>query len=290
MIHRFAPHALALLFALGSMASAGVPVGSMPKEELQAKHSTLASAGFVKPESRTAHALIMTIGDYQGSIPKLKGVPFDTASATEIARRMGVPAENITALRDAELTLDGMRKALSDLESKLSGNDQVFIYYSGHGSRQLVQDAEGERCAESLVAVDGQGLFDHELELRLRQLSQKAQKTIVFFDACHSGGLAARSASTPLFSAKSYTPAGLSCNKPSNLLARSIILSKVEGSGGSNLVHIAAAQADEVSLDQPGRGGLATRPGCAALQGTPWIPREAAALPPRKYVPARRTR
>lgn len=226
--------------------------------------------GFAKPESPTAHALIMTIGEYQGDIPQLKGVRFDIATAHEIARRMGVPAQNVQALKDAELTLDGMRRALDALEARLGGSDQIFIYYSGHGGRQLVKEQDGsERCAESLISVDGQGFTDAELEARLQRLSRKAQKTIVLLDACHSGGVTTRKASKAqaLYTAKSWTAPHNDCVKPSNVLTRSPMLSKVAGSGGANFVHIAAARDHEVSLDQPGRGGVASQAWLACLAG-----------------------
>lgn len=231
--------------------------------------ATTGIRGFSKPPSVTAHALIMTIGDYQAGIPKLKGVPYDTATATEIATRMGVPAANIVALKDGELTLEGMRKALDAMEAKLSGNDQLFVYYSGHGGRQIVQEESGERCAESLITVDGQAFTDTELEQRLKKLSQKTQKTIVFLDACHSGGVTTRSigGAAPAYMAKSYTPPGQSCTKPTNILTRNIVLSKTPGTGASNFVHIAAARDSEVSLDQPGRGGVASQAWLACLAG-----------------------
>lgn len=230
--------------------------------------ATTGIRGFSKPPAVAAHALIMTIGDYQGNIPKLKGVPFDTATATEIARRLGVPPANIHALRDEQLTLEGMRQAFDELESKLGGDDQVFIYYSGHGGRQLVQEDGGERCAESLISVDGQPFTDAEMEERLKRLSVKTQKVIVFLDACHSGGVTTRSVSAapPLFAPKSYN-AGQSCVKPTNILTRSIAAPKPAGSGGANFVHIAAAKDSEVSLDQPGRGGVASQAWLACLAG-----------------------
>ena len=230
--------------------------------------ATTGIRGFSKPPAVAAHALIMTIGDYQGNIPKLKGVPYDTATATDIARRLGVPPANIHALRDEQLTLEGMRKAFDDLESRLGGDDQVFIYYSGHGGRQLVQEEGGERCAESLISVDGQPFTDAEMEDRLKRLSAKTQKVIVFLDACHSGGVTTRSVSAapPLFAPKSYN-AGQSCVKPTNILTRSIAAPKPAGSGGANFVHIAAAKDSEVSLDQPGRGGVASQAWLACLAG-----------------------
>lgn len=231
--------------------------------------ATTGIRGFSKPPSATSHALIMTIGDYQGNIPKLKGVPFDAATATEIAQRMGVPAANIRALKDGELTLEGMRRAMDELEAKLGGNDQVFIYYSGHGGRQLVQEDGEDRCAESLITVDGQGFTDTEMESRLKRFSDKAQKTIVFLDACHSGGVTTRAVSSApaAYMAKSYTPPGLSCVKPTNILTRGILAPKAAGNGGGNFVHIAAARDSEISLDQPGRGGVASQAWLACLSG-----------------------
>lgn len=231
--------------------------------------ATTGTRGFSKPASASAHALIMTIGDYQAGIPKLKGVPHDTTTATEIATRMGVPAANIVALKDGELTLEGMRKALDAMEAKLSGNDQLFVYYSGHGGRQLVREESGERCAESLITVDGQAFTDTELEQRLKKLSQKTQKTIVFLDACHSGGVTTRSLGNvaPAYLAKSYSPPGQTCTKPTNILTRNIVISKTPGTGAANFVHIAAARDSEVSLDQPGRGGVASQAWLACLAG-----------------------
>lgn len=216
-----------------------------------------------KPATTTAHALIMTIGDYQGEIPKLRGVPYDAATATAIAIQMGVPQKNIQTLKDGELTLDGMRRAFDALEAKLSGNDQVFVYYSGHGARMLLKDESGvERCTEMLLMVDGQGFLDTELEDRLKRLSQKTQKTIVFLDACHSGGVTTRAiAKSAAYAPKSYTPPGQNCTKPSNVLTRSVLAAKAAGAGngGNNSVFIAAARDSEISLDQPGKGGVASQ-------------------------------
>src|SRR5438874_1001193 len=95
------------------------------------------------------HALIMAIGEYDvPGAASLGGVAQDVVSAREIARKLGVTDANLTVLRDAQLTLEGMTKAFSDLDERVVQNDNVFIYYSGHGARQRVKDPE-ERCAES---------------------------------------------------------------------------------------------------------------------------------------------
>src|SRR5882672_6640276 len=158
---------------------------------------------FITPAHAETHALILTIGAYRGGIPALEGVKHDVESARAIAGKMGVKEENIRYHKDEELTLSGMRKAFGDLYERLAENDQVFIYYSGHGGRKRL---EGEnRCAASLVTFDGEGFMDTEVNAQLRRLSGKAQKVIVFLDACHSGGVTRSLSKTPLqFAPKFY--------------------------------------------------------------------------------------
>lgn len=215
----------------------------------------------------TTHALIMTISQYQGGIPPLKGVMHDGENARNIARKMGIKDEDIHFLKDDQLVLSGIRAAFDDLESRLSPGDQVFIYYSGHGGRSYVKDPV-ERCAESLIADDTQGFVDAELETRLKKLSEKAQKVIVFLDACHSGGVTTRAINAPF--APKYWSKGEAdaCSKPVNVLTRSLgIAAKSPGSGAQNYVYIAAAKDNEISLDQPGKGGVATQAWLKCMSG-----------------------
>jgi len=225
--------------------------------------AALLALGGALPAHAETHALIMTISQYQGGVPPLSGVQYDAKSAAAIARKMGVPDKNMHFLRDGQLTLTGMRRAFDDLANRLQPNDQVFIYYSGHGSRTRVREPGGERCAESLVTVDANFLPDVELEQRLKKLARKADKLIVFLDACHSGGATTRAApgKEPLFSPKYWAKGGVeACAKPVNRLTRGLNANaKTAGSGAQNYVFIAAARDNEISLDQPGKGGVATQ-------------------------------
>jgi hypothetical protein len=226
--------------------------------------AALALIACVLPARAETHALIMTIGAYKGGVPPLQGVRFDADSARTIAQRMGVKDSNMRYYKDDQLTLEGMRKAFADLDDRVAPGDQVFIYFSGHGTRQRVTDPN-ERCAEALVTVDGEGFTDTEMEAQLKRLSSKSQKIIALLDACHSGGVSTRSAGAakgaPLFSAKFAPRSGKdSCERPVNVLTRSITLqSGTAGSGANNYVYIAAARDNEVSLDMPTRGGVATQ-------------------------------
>lgn len=224
------------------------------------------SAALLAPATALAesYALIMTISAYRSGITPLKGVVHDAASARSIARKMGVKDENMRVYRDEQLTLDGMRRAFNDLYQRIGNDDQVFIYYSGHGGRDRVVRPV-ERCAESLITVDGQGFLDTELEQHLKRLSEKAHKLVVFLDACHSGGVTTRAApgvNTPGITPKYVTPrAGAdACERPVNVLTRSLgAATRSAGSGANNYVYIAAARDNEVSLDMAQHGGVATQ-------------------------------
>lgn len=211
------------------------------------------------------HALLMLIGEYQKGIPALDGTKADMASSKTIAREMGVSDANIRAYTDKQLTLDGMRKAFDELEQRIQPNDQVFIYFSGHGTRRKIVEDGITRCGESIVTVEGDTLTDAELEVRLARISKRASKLIMLADSCHSGGLATRtlganSTEKPKLRPKSIDlGGGLSCSQPVNALTRSISAAvEKPGTGGENYVFIAAARDNEVSFDTD-EGGLATR-------------------------------
>lgn len=212
------------------------------------------------------HALIMTIGDYQAGIPRLKGVVHDRESARSIARLLGVRDEDMLEYHNGQLTLEGMQHAFDELDRRVAPGDRVFIYYSGHGSRQRVSDPEA-RCAEALVTVNGNALVDAEMESRLKRLSGRAQKIIAMFDACHSGGATVRSAGSAAYAPKYWRKGGEdACEKPVNIVTRNLGLA-ARTAAGSNYVYIAAAKDNEISLDQPGKGGVATQSWLACMSG-----------------------
>jgi hypothetical protein len=228
---------------------------------------TLCSLLLSIPVRAEMHALIMSIGDYQGGIQQLKGVKHDVASALSIAHLLGVKDENILQYHDGQLDFKGMQQAFDKLDRSVADGDKVFIYYSGHGGRWHVSDPV-DRCAESLVTVNGDPLLDAELETRLKKLSGRTQKIIVLLDSCHSGGVTTRGIKNATYTAKFWSKdASETCEKPVNMVTRGIKLaSQTAGSGGNNYVYIAAAKDNEVSLDQPNIGGMATTAWLACMQ------------------------
>lgn len=207
-----------------------------------------------------SYALIMTIGEYKNGVTPLEGSKHDIPSARTIARKMGVKDANMRFYKDDELTVEGMHKAFNELIERVGDNDQVFIYYSGHGGRWRMTEPEN-RCAVSLVAVDGNGFMDTDMDAVLKRLSAKAQKIVMFLDACHSGGVKTRSATPAGLTPKFYSKGGRdACETPVNYITRTLTSqSRSVGKGINNYVVIAAARENEVSWDMGSTGGAATQ-------------------------------
>lgn len=214
------------------------------------------------------HALIIGVGEYAAEgVPSLKGVKHDVDSASQMARAMGVPDANITYLRDKNATAEEIRQALTNLNKMTYPGDRVFVYYSGHGTRWIDASYDANACTEGLLASDAQALTNREISRLLAPISKKADKLVVFYDACHSGGIANQPLRTRSFS----THAGVLvpkfvgqvspelCAKPANMKTRSLSgeLGRV-GAVPENTVFIAASRPDEVSFDDANSGGLAT--------------------------------
>ena len=232
------------------------------------KLQAVSTTGIRSIARASRHALIIGVGEYsRPGISSLKGVKHDIKSAAQIARTMGVAPENITYLRDTDATAQNIRLAFRSMEKRMRQGDRAFVYYSGHGTRWIDTSFDSNACTEGLLATDGQALTNREISRLLMPISRKAEKLMVFYDACHSGGLANQPLRTrslaasggqlmPKFAGE-VSPER--CATPSNMKTRSLSgeLGRM-GAVPSNTVFIAASRPDEVSFDDPRSGGLAT--------------------------------
>ncbi len=208
------------------------------------------SAHAAAPATRGGRfALLITIGNYTG-LPKLPGAQHDAEHARAVTRAAGVPDDNVVALHDREAGGDGIRRALTDLALRLSPADRVLIYFSGLGSRRQDMDRPGG-CEEIFLAADGEALGYGELAGLVVPVAERAEKTMVFFDACGtaqrgSGGLPARCIPAE---------AGNDCRLNANTRWRNFT-SDVRKSAvpTANIVSIHAGKPDETVFDESSGG------------------------------------
>ena len=214
------------------------------------------------------HALIIGVAVYRDEeVPPLFGVPNDMDSAREIALAMGIPESNITELFNEKATKADILAALARLSRQNTEGGRILIYFSGHGTRW--RDPKAGGCVEGLLTWDRQVIVNREFAQLTRPLGLKADKLVIMFDACHSGGVAGLRGSTRSIGGDALSPKffmradadGTACSKPSNVRTRSLLGNADDGIEAlpENVVHIMSARPDEVSFDEPSRGGLATQ-------------------------------
>lgn len=234
------------------------------------KNNIMSTTGVRSIPKASRHALIIGIGEYSvPGVSSLKGVSKDMESARDIAMAMSVPESNIQFLRDKDATAEQIRNALKAMNERVQPGDRVFIYYSGHGTRWIDAQVDANACTEGLLASDGVALTNRQVSELITPIANKTDKLMVFYDACHSGGVASQPMKTRSLKmgAVTLTPKFVGqvspelCATPTNMKTRSLTgeLSKTNTPPPSqNMVYIAASRADEVSFDNPDRGGLAT--------------------------------
>jgi hypothetical protein len=231
--------------------------------------TAIASSGATAQTPTAARsALVIGLGQYAASTgaATLEGVPHDVDSAQRIARAMGIPAQHTRVLRDQQATKTQILEEIRQLGERTREGSRSFIYFSGHGTRYWDPSVKG--CVEGLLTHDGQAITHAELAQAAQKVTAGSDKLITMIDACHSGGVASGKAGTrslggielkPKFSFKASSAAD-ACSQPSNMKTRSL-LGEVTRLGAlqENVVQITSSRPDEVSFDEPGKGGLATQ-------------------------------
>ncbi len=216
----------------------------------------------------TRSALVIGVSQYAESsgAPALAGVPYDMDSAKRIAQAMGIPANQIRVIQDQQASKANILEEIRKLGERTSEGGRTFIYFSGHGTRYWDPSVNG--CVEGLLTHDGQAITNAELAKATQKVTDGADKVITMIDACHSGGIANKKVGTrsiagiefkPKFTYKASSAAD-ACSQPSNIKTRSLLGETTRlGALQENVVQITSSRPDEVSFDEPGKGGLATQ-------------------------------
>ncbi len=259
----------------GASTAAVATVASLESGRSGSRNS-MSTTGIRSIPKASRHALIIGIGEYAApGITPLKGVKNDMQSAQQIALTMSIPEDNIRYLRDGQATAQQIMQAVEELNARVRPGDRVFVYYSGHGTR-WVDPKDPGHCTEGLLSTDGKAISNVEISDLLSPIAAKTDKLLVFYDACHSGGIASQPLRTRSFNLADavLTPKFVGnmspeiCAKPSNLRTRSLSGElNAKGILPDNIVSIAASRPDEVSFDDARSGGLATVAWRDCLQG-----------------------
>lgn len=135
-------------------------------------------------------ALLIGI-NYIGSDLELNGCINDVHNIKKLLLKSGYDEDDITIITD-ETEYKPTRKNILRciLELIITGNKELFLHYSGHGS--YVSDLDGDERDgndECLVPLDYEesGMISDDEIRGILQLLSKDQKMFVLMDCCHSG-------------------------------------------------------------------------------------------------------
>ncbi len=221
-----------------------------------------ANVALAQPSSSRS-ALIIGVGEYGYSgATTLHGVKHDMVSAAKIASAMGIPENNVKYLRNSQATKANILDALKQLGESSGEDSRTFVYFSGHGTRQQA----GNECVEGLLTYEGATITNQEFAGATQKIAKSADKFITLVDACHSEGVVPpktrallQDRLTPKFFMKSGT-SGDACSVIANYKTRSLLPEVTKlGALKENFVQVSSSRPDEVSFDEPDKGGLATQ-------------------------------
>lgn len=182
------------------------PGGARALELAGPGHSTVQPAAAATPELRRALALYarriaVTIGvdDYRAPLARLSAAVSDAERTAELFRLMGF--DEVLSIADAQATRTGILELLEQRVAVRAGpNDLVVVFFAGHGTTVggrgfiMPQDGTGEPT-KSGISVQ---------ELKETALRMKAKHVLFLMDACFSGSMFTRAATTENTNALAY--------------------------------------------------------------------------------------
>ena len=139
-----------------------------------------------------AYALVIGIGAYQHLRPLRKTVVdardmYDVLVSNEVC---GYPPKHVKLLLDADATKGMISDRLDWLAQSTNKDSTAIIFFAGHGARRIGGFEPGEYlCPVEANWYDLRNTAISEEEFTKALKAIPARKLIVFFDACHSGGI-----------------------------------------------------------------------------------------------------
>ena len=179
-----------------------------------------ANSDVINPKLGTQYALLISIGDYPHATKLLYPRQDAKKMNAFFQQDLEIPAKNIQRLNDMDATRKNILKAFDTLQQQLKKNDQLLIYYSGHGNQiRDKNNDEADGWDEALVSFDAQFdvdtaqwtnvISDDELDQILTKIEAKGVNTVMITDACHSGSITRSIAGAKTLNAPNSIPKDL---------------------------------------------------------------------------------
>lgn len=136
----------------------------------------------------TNHLLVIGINDYRNEIPKLNNAVRDAKTVEALLReRYDFKEENIIALYEQDATKDNILDAFLTIIRKLSDDDNLIFYFSGHG--ELIKETNRGYWIPIEARANKRGSYLNTIEITDFVKACKARHILGIVDACYSGTL-----------------------------------------------------------------------------------------------------
>jgi len=212
--------------------------------------------------STNKFALLVGVGKYKDHAPsQLAGPPHDVDALRQaLIAHWSFSPTNITTLVDSQATKKNILQEIEKLLQRSQANDEIFIYYSGHGTSPLDEGFGGQinlpHHSGAILPFDfsssdlAKSLIIGKTDLRplLTQFDQSSKRVLVAFDSCYSGN-SVRSlfiGNNPKTQAR-YVKLPSASAKPAAVGTKA--MAAIEPYPYRNVLYLSAAQENETATD-----------------------------------------
>lgn len=114
----------------------------------------------------------------------------DGQNFVDMCQQAGVPAENITFIKNKGANRANVEGTIKSIGSKMKPEDCLIYYFSGHGSED---PNNSDKTAMVLMKGDGSGTmdfwWDHQIAACFSSALPSTGRLLVVADCCHSGSI-----------------------------------------------------------------------------------------------------
>jgi len=181
---------LLLIWAFHGRVNAQIQAGALNKKAISIEEAVRELPNSIKTPNR--YALVIGVGRYEDErIPELPAASNDAQRLYEILIDPAIgmfPKEDVEPLLDEDVTRIDVVDALDTLARKVSRDDLVVIYFSGHGAVDEAGRSYWVMYNTRIDSLRASALSETEISELLSSI--KTTRLVTFIDACYSASTA----------------------------------------------------------------------------------------------------
>lgn len=176
--------------------------GNKSKEELYMSYFPEPPTNFLQPTVNTStkrgknYLLVVGINNYRYWNPLHNAVKDGSDIAFELTSRYNFDRNNVVTLYNERATRENILETLEGLQARITENDNLLIYYAGHGFYDQQMDRGYWVPVEARLDKTPDFVRNSTIHDMIKAI--ESQHTLVIADACYAGTLLADHRSVPM--------------------------------------------------------------------------------------------